>query len=482
MALGEVDYGLLGLIGGLIAFVEFFNNLLANAVGRFYAVSVGAAKKAGKEAAGLELCRQWFNTALAIHSCVPVVLIIVGYPLGILAIQDFLTIPPDRVQDCLWVWRFTCLSCFVGMISVPFKAMYFAKQEIAELTLYSFCTTTFNAIFLYYLITHPGVWLVGMSCWMCILAVVPQSIIAVRAVIKYPECHFRRAYLWDAGRVRELGKFAYARFTAEFSGMLSVQMKSIFVNKFMGPRFNASMTIGNTVSSHSMTLAGAVEGAIWPALANKAGEGDLEAVKRMSFLACRVNSVLVLVFAIPLSLEIREVLRLWLVTPPPFAAELCVAILMGQAFVKMTDGYWMSILGTGKGVVKYSHRICLCGLSEVVVAYVLFALGMGMWSVCIAIYANYILGVVIRLISGREFNGYEIGYWLRNVFATISSAALVSFAVGYLPRLFLSASFGRVVLTSVVSDLAFFAFVWLLVFEKTERDYISHAVRSKLHL
>lgn len=482
MALGEVDYGLLGLIGGLIAFVGFFNNLLASAVGRFYAISVGEAKKNDNAARGLEECRAWFNTAVSIHSAVPVFLVALGYPLGIWAVENFLTIPPDRICDCVWVWRFTCLSCFVGMISVPFQAMYYAKQEIAELTIYSFCTTTFNACFLYYMITHPQVWLFGMACWMCVLSVVSQVIIVVRAAIKYPECRLLRAYLWDRLRIYEVGKFAYARFMAEFSGLLSVQLKSIMVNKFMGPRFNASMTVGNTVSTHAMTLAGAVEGAIWPALANKAGEGDLAAVKKLSFVACRVNAFVVLIFAIPLSLEIHEVLRLWLITPPAYAAELCVAILMGSALVKTTDGYWMSILGVGRGVIQYSHRICLCGLSEIVVAFLLFVSGMGMWSICIAMYANYGLGVVIRLVSGREFNGYEIGYWLRRVFVPLALAAASSFVVGLLPRLFLSASFSRVVLTTVVCEMALFTVALILVFERTERDYLIQAVRTKFHL
>ena len=44
MALGEVDYGLMGVVGGLTAFVTFFNGVMASGVGRFYAYSVGEAK------------------------------------------------------------------------------------------------------------------------------------------------------------------------------------------------------------------------------------------------------------------------------------------------------------------------------------------------------------------------------------------------------------------------------------------------------
>ena len=44
MALGEVDYGLMGVVGGLTAFVTFLNGIMAGGIGRFYAISVGAAR------------------------------------------------------------------------------------------------------------------------------------------------------------------------------------------------------------------------------------------------------------------------------------------------------------------------------------------------------------------------------------------------------------------------------------------------------
>ena len=42
-ALGQEDFGLYGVVGGLVVFIGIVNSLLGCAVGRFYAVSVGAA-------------------------------------------------------------------------------------------------------------------------------------------------------------------------------------------------------------------------------------------------------------------------------------------------------------------------------------------------------------------------------------------------------------------------------------------------------
>lgn len=476
-ALGQVDYGLLGLVGGLVGFVSFFNSLLASAVGRFYAVSVGASHKTGNEDIGLEECRKWFNTALSIHSVLPVFLVISGYPIGVWAIEHFLEIPPGRLISSIWVWRFTCLSCFVGMFNVPFQAMYTAKQEIAELTFYSFVTTTLNAFFVYYMILHPGFWLTRFALWTCLLSVAPQLIISIRAVIKYEECTFNLAYLWSFDRYCELSKYAFARFWSNFSSMVSTQGHAILVNKFMGPVYNASMTVGTAVSGHANSLSGALSGAFWPAIANKAGEGDYAEMKRLSFMACRMSAVLVLVFALPLMFEIDEVLRLWLVNPPPFASILTHVFLIRFVLEGMTCGHWMAVLGAGKGILKYSWWVGWSGISAVVVSTACFCLGCGMWSVCWGLLTSKLIDVGVRLILCRTLVSFSATYWFKHVFSPICFAGVISSIGSIIVHFLISESLLRVVITTVSCEIVFLPAIFFFVLEPQEIGFVKSKFR-----
>lgn len=478
LALGSTDYGLVGLVGGLAGLVSFFNGLLAFAVGRFYAVSVGSALKEGNVASGLVECQKWFNTALLLHTVVPICLVIAGYPVGIWAVEHFLSVPPERIGACIWVWRFTCASCFIAMFNVPFTAMYSAKQEIAELTIYGFVTTTVNACFQYYMLTHPGVWIVKYSCFTCLLAIVPSLVIAVRAVLKYPECRFVARYLWDVSRVKQIAKYAFSRAWSAFSGMFFSQGRAILVNKYMGPDYNASMTIGNTVASHAQTLSSSLSGAFWPAISNKAGENKLDEVRKLSFMTCRLGSVLLLIFAIPLALEIHEVLRLWLVKPPPFAAEVCVAILIHNVFERMTEGYWMSIMAIGKHVVAYSVIVGMPNIFAVLLGWGLFAAGYGMWSICVAIVCAQVLVAAFRVVLGRWLVEYDPFYWIKHVLFPMAVLTIISLMAGYLSRYMLQPSFTRVLVTTALVECVFLPSAYYLVLGKTERDYIL----SKLHM
>lgn len=481
MALGHVDYGLVGLVGGLTAFVSFLNGLLAGAVCRFYAVSVGAARKNADSSAGIDECRKWFNTALLIHTAVPFALLCVGYPIGEWAVRHFLTIPPDRIGACLWVWCFTCLTCFVGMVNVPFSAMYTAKQEIAELTVYGFVTSTLNVCVLYYMITHPAVWIVKYSLWTMLLSVSPQLIITWRAMVKYPECHFVWGYLYSRSRIREIVKFALARFWTALSAVVSAQGNSILVNKYLGPAFNTSMSVGSAVAGHASTLSSSLSGAFWPVIANKAGEKDEEAVRQFSFRACRLGSCLVLIFAIPLALEIEEVMHIWLKNPPTCASLICVTVLVDIVLERMSEGYWMAIMGLNRGLSMYSAWVSIAGLARLFIAWLSFALDFGILGLCVAIVVSRIVAIIVRVALGRILVDMSVWHWVSKVFFPVLIAATIVAGLGYCVQIALVApNFGRVVVTSVVCELVFLPLAWTLLLGEEERQFVVKKLKTKI--
>lgn len=471
MALGKVDYGLIGVVGGLTAFVAFANNLLASAVGRFYAVNVGAAKKAETVESGIEECRKWFNTALFLHLVVPAVLVVIGYPIGEWAVRSFLEIPPDRVESCVWVWRFTCLTCFVAMANVPFQAMYTAKQEIAELTVYSVAAATVNAFFLYYMVSNPGFWLVKFSAWKCFISVAPQLLISVGAVLKYKECRFRSHYLVDFGRIRQILHYAFARFWTALSDIFSHQGNVILVNKYLGAAVNASQTIGTTVSGQAASLSAALSGAFWPAIANTAGEGDVEKVRRLSFMTCRMGTLLLLMFAIPLSVEIDKVLVLWLKTPPDFLSMICIAVLAVKILERMSEGYWMAIMALGNGVGRYSWYVGWAGFAGFLIAWLFFAFGFGVAGLCASMVLAQMAVIAVRLVLGRSLAGLSIRHWIAKVFVPLVVVSAASCMAGLSTRLFMEESLLRIFVTTALCEAIFLPAAWYLVLGTDERAY-----------
>ncbi len=477
MALGEIDYGLMGVIGCLTTFIGFINGVLSSAVGRFYAFSVGQARV---QKDGLEICRQWFNSALLIHTVVPLMLMTIGYPIGEYAITHaWLNIPPDRVGACVWVFRCACFSCFLGMVSVPFNAMYTAKQYIAELTLYSFVTTSVNVVFLYYMVSHPGEWLTKYALWTSLLGLMPQSIIAMRAMWIFPECRFRRAYLWSWTRTKALCHFAGWQMFGSLGAMLRGQGIAILINKYFGASVNAASAIGNNLAAHCSTLSGSMIGAFSPAITNARGEENWERMRKMAYRTCKIGTVLTLIFALPLALEVHEVLRLWLKTPPPYTGGLCLCVLGMVLIDKTAIGHLIAVNANGK-VALYQAVLGTSLILTLPIAWLFVELGWGVYSIGFAMMLTMAFCAWGRVWFARKLVGMSARYWLAHIFIPLVVLMLVCGGVGFLPRLWMEPSFGRVCVTTGIVELLLLPCAWFVILDTEERCFVQDKICGML--
>lgn len=458
MALGEIDYGLYGLVGGLALFVSFVNSLLANSVERFFAFAVGE----GKDGA------RWFSIAVVLHVLLASVLIAIGWPLGAWAIESYLNIPPERVSDCVTVFRFVCIGCFVGMVTVPMCAMYTARQNIAELTVYGVLQVTANVLLLGYAVLHPGDWLVRYAGWFCVIQTMPQVMLSVNAFRKFEECRFRWRYVPDWARIRRLLGFVGNRLVNMLAQLLSGQGLAIVVNKYLGATRNAAMAVSNSVSLHVMALSGSMAGAFMPAITNAAGAGELEKMRGYAYRTCLLSTLMVLAVAVPLALEIDAALRLWLVNPPPHAAGLCLCVLATAVVERLSDGHWMSIFALGD-IRRFQLVESLAFFGAFALGWGLVGEGFDVMGAGMGVLAGRSVGVLVKLHYGRTKAGLLVRVWMKRALWPVFLLAVVSSVAGAMPRLLMDESVWRLGLTAAASVGSLLALTWFVALSAEER-------------
>ena len=349
MALGKEDFGLFGLVGSLVIFMSFFNTQFAGALSRFYAFAVGEARVAVDSFAALEECRKWFSVGVAIHTIVPLLLVAVGYPVGAWAIRSGVVgVPAYRIDACIWLWRFVCLSSFVSMLNVPFNAMYVAKQYIAELTIYSLAQTLARTAFIYCMTLLQGDWLVTYGLATCLILIVPQVLICIRAIVVFQECRLRLAYMMLGSYMKKLASYAGWQTFGGLGYLARHQFLTVVVNRFFGPKITASFSVGGTVSGEAAALTGALNAAFAPAITTACGEGNWDRVRKMAYQACKFGTLLTLLFAIPMGLEMSEILRIWLKDVPQWTEGICLVMLAVVVVEKFSLGHGIGVNASGR--------------------------------------------------------------------------------------------------------------------------------------
>lgn len=473
--LGEEGYGLYGVVGGLAIFVAFLNNLMASAVGRYYAYSVGATKRNCGNVP-TDDCTRWFNVAILIHTALPLALVSIGYPLGVKYICHGLNCPLDSIPACIWVWRYTCLSCFAGMCSVPFQAMFVAKQEIYELTIYSVGATTVKMIVLYYMVNHAGDWLTGYALCMCLVSVVPNILIMLRARYAFGECRIKARYFWDWQRFMLLLKFAGSRFLGTFSWLCSTQGVTMLVNYFIGSKANATLTLGTAVHGQTSTLANSFGNAFYPAITNAVGEGKVEYSRLLVNRVCVLSSLGMFVFAVPLILEMRFVLGIWLKDVPEGLVGLATLILISASVERMTDGFWMEILAFGK-IACYQAAEAMAKFLLFLAALLVVGLGYGIANVGWAFLVSRIAVVIVQLHYGRRLCGLSFRNWGRKILMPLLLTILVSLSCGCVSVLIFPPCCQRLVLTVAASEAVLMVLAWFFVIDATLREGLKRKLK-----
>lgn len=472
MALGQVDYGLLGVVGALLGFVTILNEILARGVRRFYGVSIGAGRT--------DEITSWFRVALWLHMTFAVILTAIGYPIGLWAIQHFIDVPADRIGDCLWVFRSSCAACFVGMVSVPFSAMYTAKQEIAELTVYSLLETFATFGFLGWLVWARGGVpnLVPVAAALAAIGAGSNVVLIARSFAKYRECSLGGVPCLGV-RVKKLMCYSLCNAVQAIGYLLSVHGMAVFVNKVFGPVMNSALNVSNGLTSKVGTLSGAVQRAFDPVINSAYGAGDMDAVRNFSLRVSKFSALGIMLFAVPLIVELDEVFSIWLRDPPKGSVEIALMLLCLMMVDALTVGYRTAIYASGD-LRRFTIRCESLLLLTLPVAGVMWWFGMGVWSIGGAYLIVTVLNVAGRIWFARGIVGVSGRVWLGELLIPLALTAALTLASGVMARRLLAGSFDSaildVVVTTVVCEVVFVPLALFKVLSSQERQWIADRI------
>lgn len=477
LSLGEMDFGLYGVVGSIIVFITFFNGVLASSVTRFYAYAIGQRRKLGDNEADL-LLNGWFNTALSIHTLIPLLLIGCGYPLGCFAIEYWLTIPAERIVACLWVFRIALVTAFVSMVSIPFVSLYTAYQDIVELSVFGMIQTILGFIFAWILLAANGDRLVTYALFMMVVQAGIPILQILRARQKYPACrlHLGDWIKWTKEKVA-LFKFASFQLFGNCGTLMRHQACTLLTNKYFGPRINAAYGISGQVLSQAGSLSAALMTAFVPAITTAEGSGNREQMKRYAERLSCFGTFLLLLFLIPLGLEIREVLRLWLKSPPEWASVFCLVSFAEIILNKMTAGQQLAIMAQGN-IGRYQLAVGGCLIVAFPVAWVLIAWGCGPLSMAFALLFTTLLASLMRVYFGWRQVAIRPVDWLRHIVFPVVVTCLVTGIIGIIPQILLPPSFQRVCVTTCVTLLVSFGCGWCLIFTAQDRAKVIQLLKK----
>ena len=120
--LGVEDYGIYGVVGGIVAMMGFLNASMSGATSRFLTFELGRGDK--------ERLANTFSSALIVHIIIATIVFVVAETVGLWFLCNKLVIPEGRMVAAHWVYQLSILSSMLSITQVPYNSSIIAHKKM----------------------------------------------------------------------------------------------------------------------------------------------------------------------------------------------------------------------------------------------------------------------------------------------------------------------------------------------------------------
>lgn len=456
--LGIEDYGLYNVVGGIVTMFTFLNAAMGNSSHRFITYALGKGDKGELQSV--------VSTTYLIHWTIAVVIFVLAETIGLWFLENKMVIPSDRMYACRWVYQFSVVACMVSIISVPYNAMIIAHERMSAFAFISILDAVLRLMIVFLIQLFGGDKLILYAVLILGVTVLDRLIYQVYCYRKFEESKYIK--FKRASQFIEMSSFAGWSMVGNLAYMCYTQGLNILLNMFFGPAINAARGVAVHVQGAIKGFVTNFQTAVTPQIIKSYSQGDYKRLHTLIYSSSKFSFFLLLCMVLPVSLEAKTILGLWLKEVPDYSVIFTLFVLWIMLIEPLSNPIDKANQATGK---IRTYQIVEGGTLLLIlpIAYVFLKLGAEPQSVFIVQFVIMLLVQFIRLflvchkirMSKRE---YAKTVLLRVFLVTITSVIIPTLLFLYLPQTIIS--FIIVIISSVISVLCCSYFIGLTDGEK----------------
>lgn len=469
--LGIEDYGIYNVVGGFVAMFALVSASLTNSISRFITFELGRGDK-------IRLNRI-FCTSINIQIVLSAIIIILAELVGAWFIYTKMNIPEGREFAALWVFQCSLLSFILGLISVPYNALIVAHEHMKAFAYIGLGESLLKLGAVYLLVLFAMDKLILYAILLTSIALFLRLVYSFYCRKHFEECHYH--FILDKSLFREIGSFAGWYLFGTSAYIFNTQGVNLIINIFFGVVLNAARGVATQVDSAVRMFVNNFTTALNPQIIKTYAEGNTTESFKLVFKGAKFSFYLMLFFLIPLVLEADYVLGLWLKEVPPYAP----LFLRLALFVALADlpGAPLTTLALGTGNIKrYYLYVGGFGCLVFPFTWLLFKLGCNPEIYYIIYILDNILLIFVRLFLLKSMVKFPVWRYVNEVLGMVLIVLLVCFILPVSIVEVLPASFGRLILTCIVSFMSTIPTIYYIGMTHSERNTVCNMIKNKLKI
>ena len=457
--LGTEDYGIYGVVGGVVGLFAFLNASQSGATSRFLTFEIGRGEKGRLP--------ETFVSARIVHIAIALAVVILTETIGVWFLNHKLVIPEGRMEAARWVLQFSVAIAFLNVIQTPYTSAIIAHEKMGIYAYVEMLGVFLKLVIVYLLMVCRFDKLILYAA--LLLAVSLIIFLVYRIYCRRCFSETRASFVWRKDILRPLLSFSGFNLFGNMGSFANLQGTNFVVNMFFGVVYNAAAGVASTVSGAVEAFASNVLTAFRPQITKEYAREDYRSFESYIDFAIKAVLAVYCIAAVPAFIEMDKVMEIWLVEVPPCSVAFCRLLLINIFFTTVRYIITVGIHATAK-VKAISLVSGLLLMANPFIIWMMFAKGLRVeyaYSSIIAI--NIILCCVDALLLKR----YVPQIRIRRLSVSVALVTLVGSAAmlaGWLVASRFDPGIWRILLTVCVVALCIIAGVWALCLNGTQRQ------------
>jgi len=451
-SLGEVDFGIFNIVGGVISMLGFLNSTMAVTIQRFLNYEQGKGN--------ISKQKTIFNVGVFIHIIIAIVMGVVMIVMGIFLFNGIINIPLERVFAAQVTYGALVVSTIVTILTVPYDACLNAHENFLYYSVVGIIEAVLRFIAAICVVYCNKDKLILYAMLMAIIPILSMAMMRIYCRLNYAECRIALRKYYDKLVARELFSFAGWTLLGASSNYVGNYGNMIVMNHYFGAVLNTVMGIANQVQGQLMVLATGMLRALNPVIAKEAGAGNTTKMMQMTMKSCSYAYFLLSIFAIPMLVETEYLLDCWL-EDYPYMTILFVRLQLIRALLEqLTSTLGKALEAKGK-IRTYNIISFAFNLLPIPILCLLYYTGSPpYYHYVVAIPFMVVFPTLAKLILCHKFCGLEYrAYWGSVLLPSVlPSICVVLFS--YLLVICFDVGFWRLVTILVFSTLCHITIVF----------------------
>lgn len=470
--LGVSDYGTYNVVGGVVAMFGILTSTLSGSISRFITFEVGTGNK--------ERLKDIFSTITLVQLVMSIVIVVLIEVLGVWFLNAKMNIPPDRMGAANFVLQCSILSFVLSMNTAPYHASVVAYERFGLFAYLTILDAVLKLAVVFALFLSPYDKLKTYAVLLLLAAILVESIYVLYCRRHFSECRFKLKY--DQALLKEIGGFSFWGLFGNASWILNTQGINILINLFFGVTLNAARGIAVQVNAMVENFVSNFMMALNPQITKSYAAGDYEYMQKLIFTGAKYSFFLMLFFSLPLCLETKTILTLWLQQVPDYSVPFVRLTLLSTMMFVLGNTLTTSQHATGK-IRKYAIVTSLVTFIEFPVTLIFYKIGFSPVSTYIIHIIVYTLLIFVKIHLVRDYIYITYLQYIRHVLLKVFAVSVVSAILPLVAYLYMNDSLLRVFFVCLISVLSTSCCICFIGMECNERKaafkFLKNRIASK---